>query len=80
VLTWIGLNLVLTFSISNISWQGHLGGLLGGTLIAAAYVYAPRTKSRALLQYGAAGAVLAVAIALIVVRATSLPHVATFAG
>lgn len=77
VLTWIGLNLLLTFTLNNISWQGHIGGLIGGTLIAAAFVYAPRGKSRALVQYGAAAAVFAVAIALIVVRAASLPGVAT---
>ena len=44
ILIWIGINAVLTFTIPNISWQGHLGGFLGGMLIAAILVYAPRQR------------------------------------
>ena len=49
ILIWIGINAVLTFTFSDISWQGHLGGFLGGVVIAAILVYAPRqrrTRSR----------------------------------
>ena len=42
ILIWIGINAVLTFTFSGISWQGHLGGFLGGLAIAAILVYAPR--------------------------------------
>jgi membrane associated rhomboid family serine protease len=43
----IVINLVFTFvaplvSKQLISWQGHVGGLVTGGLVAAAYVYAPR--------------------------------------
>ena len=71
VLGWIGINLVLTFTLSGISWQGHVGGLLGGALLGAAMVYAPR-KNRAVVQWTVTGAVLVLALAAIVVRAASL--------
>lgn len=74
VLTLLGMNLVITFTIPMISWQGHVGGLLGGTLVALGMVYAPRQK-RAIVQFGVAGAVLAIAIGLIVVRAQHLADV-----
>lgn len=53
----IAINLIFTLvvplvSSQSISWQGHLGGLVTGTVIAAAYVYAPRDR-RNLIQAGA---------------------------
>jgi len=74
VLMLIGLNLAFTFTVPNISWQGHLGGLVGGTLVALAMVYAPKAN-RAVVQFGAAGLVLAASVALIVVRANHLASV-----
>jgi membrane associated rhomboid family serine protease len=39
------LNLGLTFVIGNISIGGHIGGLIGGTLVALAMTRVPRTRS-----------------------------------
>ncbi len=43
ILVWLGLNALITFfGRGFISWQGHLGGLVGGVLIALVIVYSPR--------------------------------------
>jgi len=65
ILIWIGINAVLTFTIAHISWQGHVGGLLGGMVIAAILVYAPRRRRTQVQVVGlvAFALVLAVAIA-----------------
>ena len=61
----IAINLALSFFFHNyIAWQDHIGGLLTGALLTAAYAYAPR-KNRALVQAAATVAVvvlLAVAV------------------
>jgi membrane associated rhomboid family serine protease len=71
ILMWIGLNLVITFTIPNISWQGHLGGLVGGILVALAIVYAPRPR-RAWIQFGTAALIVAVSFGLIAIKAHDL--------
>jgi membrane associated rhomboid family serine protease len=60
MLTWIGINFVITFMfIGRISWQAHVGGLVGGMLVAAVFVYAPREHRRT-WQIAGASAVAAV--------------------
>jgi membrane associated rhomboid family serine protease len=50
ILMWLGLNVVLTVvGRGFISWQGHLGGLVGGLLVALVIAYSPR-KQRPLWQ------------------------------
>jgi membrane associated rhomboid family serine protease len=71
IVALIVVNLVITVVAPNISWQGHLGGLVTGAVVAAAYVYAPPT-SRVAVQIGATVAVLAVFTALIWWRTVDL--------
>lgn len=70
ILTWVGLNGVITFLFPNISWQGHLGGFLGGALIAAMIVYAPRSR-RTAWQVAGLG-LLAVALVVAVLARTAV--------
>jgi membrane associated rhomboid family serine protease len=71
VLTWIALNLVFTFTVSGISWQGHIGGLIGGAVVGTAMVYAPR-RSRSVVQWGVTGVVLVISLVLVAAKTVSL--------
>lgn len=69
VVAVIAINLLYTFvapavSSQRISWQGHVGGLVTGGLVAAAYVYASRER-RNLIQASVTVLVLGVFVALI---------------
>jgi membrane associated rhomboid family serine protease len=65
IVTVVVLNLVIGFVVPGIAWQAHVGGILAGGLLTAAYAYAPR-NNRALIQGGATIAVLAIlALALL---------------
>ncbi len=71
VVVMIVINLVITFTVPSISWQGHLGGLATGGLIALAYAYAPR-EHRNLVQAGATVGLVALFIALVWWRTSDL--------
>jgi membrane associated rhomboid family serine protease len=76
VLGLIALNLAFTFVIplissQNISWQGHIGGLVTGSVVAAAYAYAPRER-RTMIQAAATVAIVVLFILLIWWRTTDL--------
>ncbi|MFF2522506.1 rhomboid family intramembrane serine protease [Streptomyces liangshanensis] len=64
-------NLIFTFSIPDIAWQAHIGGLVAGTLVAVGLVHAPRER-RALVQYGTAALVLAATVAVVVLRTAAI--------
>ena len=64
----IAINLALSFFFHNIiAWQDHIGGLLTGALLTAAYAYAPR-KSRAVIQVLATVAVVALIVVAVAIR------------
>jgi len=67
----IVINLVITFVVPGIAWQAHVGGLIAGGALAAAYAYAPR-HNRALIQALATVAILAVLVAGVVIRDINL--------
>jgi len=68
ILTLIAINLALSFFFHNIiAWQDHIGGLLTGALLTAAYAYAPR-KNRAVIQVLATVAVVALIVVAVVIR------------
>jgi membrane associated rhomboid family serine protease len=76
VIGLIAINLAFTFVIpmlggQQISWQGHIGGLVTGAAVAAAYAYAPRER-RSLIQISATVALLVLFVVLIWWRTTDL--------
>lgn len=72
ILGWLGINVVITLvGRDMISWQGHLGGLLGGIAVAALVVHAPR-RTRQAVQVGGLAALTVLLLALVVVRTLTL--------
>jgi membrane associated rhomboid family serine protease len=68
----IAINLALSFFFHNIiAWQDHIGGLLTGAVLTAAYAYAPR-KNRTALQVLATVAVVVLLVIAIAVRSGQL--------
>jgi membrane associated rhomboid family serine protease len=65
IVTLIVINLVFTFVFPGIAWEGHVGGLITGSVLAFAFAYAP-PKSRLMIQGGAvAAAVVVFAVAVL---------------
>ena len=72
IVVLIGINLALSFYFSSaIAWQDHIGGLLTGALITAAYVYAPR-QNRVIFQAGATALVVILIGVAVAVRTGQL--------
>ncbi|WP_151083851.1 rhomboid family intramembrane serine protease [Nocardioides cynanchi] len=72
LLGWVGLNFALTFlGRGFISWQGHLGGFLGGVVLAAVLAYAPRER-RTTWQAAGFGAVALLVVLAVVARTATL--------
>jgi membrane associated rhomboid family serine protease len=77
VVMLIVLNLVLSFTISGIAWQAHVGGLIAGGLLTAAFAYAPR-KYRAPVQITATVVMIAIFVVTVLIRNHMLLGTYTF--
>ncbi len=72
ILMILGINLVITVAGSSfISWQGHLGGVVGGLLVTALLVYSPRER-RGLWQLLGTTLLVVALLAACLLRAVSL--------
>ena len=76
VVDLIVINLAFTFVIpllssQQISWQGHIGGLVTGMLVAWIYAYTPRER-RTTVHLGASVALLVLFVALVWWRTSQL--------
>jgi membrane associated rhomboid family serine protease len=67
----IVINLVLTFLVPGISWTGHIGGLITGSLLAGALAYAPK-NNRTLWQVLAIAGALVVLAVLVMARTSAI--------
>ncbi len=67
----IVINLVISFVVPAIAWQDHVGGLITGGALTAAYAYAPR-RYRVPVQVCATLAILALLVAGVVTRTHQL--------
>jgi membrane associated rhomboid family serine protease len=63
----IVLNLGLSFIVPQIAWQDHVGGLITGALLTAAFAYAPR-RNRTAIQVAATVGMLALLAVGVVVK------------
>ena len=66
ILTFLAINIVITvIGGATISWQGHLGGLLGGLAAAAVIVLPPREQRARWQLVGLIGLTLALVVAIV---------------
>jgi membrane associated rhomboid family serine protease len=72
IATVIVVNLVFSFVIAQIAWQAHVGGLIVGAALAAAYAYAPR-RGQAVIQVGATVAMIVILAVATIIRNGQIP-------
>jgi membrane associated rhomboid family serine protease len=71
LLVLVAVNLAFSFLVRGIDWRAHIGGLVTGSLVAAALVYAPR-RYRALVQTAGFVVVAVLVVALVAWRTAQL--------
>lgn len=72
MLAVVGINLVYGFLVPNVAWQAHIGGLVTGTLAAAALAWTT-APARRRFAWPALTAVLAVLLAVAMIRYGGVP-------
>jgi membrane associated rhomboid family serine protease len=77
VVLLIVLNLGISFAVPYIAWQAHVGGLVAGALLTAAFAYAPR-KNRTAIQAAATIAMIAILVVAVLIRNHELLGTYTF--
>ena len=65
----IVVNGVLSFVLPGVAWQAHLGGLITGALLGAAYAYAPQGRQKTVSVLASAVVVAGLALATVVTYA-----------
>jgi membrane associated rhomboid family serine protease len=63
----IAINLALPIFVGGIAWQAHVGGLITGLLVAAAYAYAPR-RYQMPVQAGSTALIVLILVVAVLVR------------
>jgi membrane associated rhomboid family serine protease len=71
VMVLLAINFAYGFLVPNIDWRAHLGGLVAGSLCAAAIAYAPAAR-RTAVQTAGIGVVALLAVVVVVVRTAAL--------
>jgi membrane associated rhomboid family serine protease len=67
----LGLNLAITFTVPDIAWQAHVGGLIAGLLLGTGFAYAPR-QQRNVIHGALVVGIAVICIALTVMRTVAL--------
>ncbi len=72
ILALLAINIVITFAVPIIDWRAHVGGLVTGAVVAAAFVYAPKGPRRSQVQVGTCVGVALLLVVLVAVRKAAL--------